>query len=154
MLSEDTIKEIEEISRTFPHPRSALTQALFIAQKKTGYLTSEVMEAVAKTLDIPPVHVRGAATFYSLYKLEPVGRHIIQICTNISCMISGSEKIVAYLGEKYALKPGETTKDGRFSLMIMDCIGSCASGPAMLISDCMYDNLTEERLDEILTTYT
>src|SRR3990172_4760589 len=104
MVNENIIKEIEELSHSFPRPQGALLEALFVMQKQQGYLTPESLETVAKILDLPPVHVKGVATFYSLYKNKPLGRHVIQICTNISCMISGSEKLVTYLEEKYNLK--------------------------------------------------
>lgn len=154
MVNENVIKEIKELSHTLPHPQGALLQALFIVQKQQGYLTSDSLKTVAEILELPPVHVKGVATFYSLYTDKPLGRNVIKMCTSISCMLCGCEKLVSYLHEKYNLKPGETTKDGRFTLKIIDCISSCASGPSMFINDNLYDNLTEKKLDQILASYT
>lgn len=153
MLNKRVIGEIKDLTLQFPQREAALLPALFIVQRQLGYLPHEALEAVANILDLPPVHVKGVASFYSQYKHQPMGKYIIQICNNISCMISGSEKFVTYFNEKYNLKPGETTVDGRFSLVIMDCIGACATGPAMLINDNFYDNLTEKGLEQILEEY-
>jgi NADH:ubiquinone oxidoreductase subunit E len=97
--------------------------------------------------------VRGTASFYSMFRHRKAGRHVIQLCTNVSCMILGAEKLVDFLQTKYGLKPNSTTQDERFSLVIMECIGSCGTAPAMLVNTDFHDNLTEKKIEEILGKY-
>jgi NADH:ubiquinone oxidoreductase subunit E len=111
------------------------------------------MTCVAQTLNLPEAFVRGTASFYSMFKHKPVGRNVIQLCTNVSCMILGAEKLVDFLENKYGVKPNGTSQDSRFSLVIMECIGACGTAPAMLVNTDFYDNLSEQRIEEILETY-
>jgi NADH:ubiquinone oxidoreductase subunit E len=97
--------------------------------------------------------VRGTASFYSMFRHKEAGRHLIQLCTNVSCMILGAERLVDYLKNKYGLEPEGTTQDKKFSLVIMECIGACGTAPAMLVDTDFYDNLTGERIEEILEKY-
>ncbi len=153
MFSETVLKEIGDIRVRYPDRRSALLPALYIAQREMGWLSQDAMVSVAKALNLPEAVVRGTASFYSMFKNKPVGRHVIQLCTNISCMILGAEKLVDFLGTKYGVKPGNTSEDGRFSLVIMECIGACGTAPAMLVNEDFHENLTEKNLVEILETY-
>jgi NADH-quinone oxidoreductase E subunit len=153
MFTETVLKEIESIKTKYPKPRSALLPALYIAQKEFGWLSHEAMQCVAHAIDVPEAAVRGTASFYAMFKHNPMGRHLIQLCTNVSCMILGAENLADFLRAKYGLESGGTTKDNRFSLMIMECIGSCGTGPAMLVNTDFHENLTEQRIEEILNTY-
>lgn len=153
MFNDTILKEIDEIKAKYPDPRSALLPALYIAQKEFGWLSSEAMLCVAQTLNMPEAVVRGTASFYSMFRHKPVGRHLVQLCTNVSCMILGSDKLVEFLKNKYGLQPNNTTQDGRFSMVIMECIGACGTAPAMLVNTDFYDNLTEKRIEEILEKY-
>ena len=143
-------EKIEEIARRYPDPRSAVMPALYLAQEKHGYLTKEAMEEVAEALNIPPVQVYEIATFYTMFNKRPVGRYHIQVCTNVSCMLLGAETLVDYLKEKLGIDVGETTRDGLFTLSTVECLGSCGTAPVMQINDTYYENLTKERIDEIL----
>ena len=127
--------------------------SLYIAQREFGWLSHEAMRVVAKTLNLPEAEVRGTASFYAMFRHKPVGRNLIQLCTNVSCMILGSEALVDLLNKKYGVEPDGTSRDGRFSLVIMECIGACGMGPAMLVNTDFYDNLTELRIEEILERY-
>jgi NADH-quinone oxidoreductase E subunit len=153
MFNDTVLKEIEEIKARYPSPESAVVPALYIAQREFGWLSYEAMQCVADALNVPEAKVRGTASFYSLLKHKHMGRHLIQLCTNVSCMILGAERLVDFLKSKYGLKPGSTTEDERFSLVIMECIGACGGAPAMLVNEDSHDNLTEERIDEILNRY-
>ena len=153
MFSEVARKEIEEISMRYPDRKAALLPVLYIAQKEFGWLSPEAYEAISTTLDIPKAPVRGVGTFYSMLKHKPVGRNLIRICTNVSCMLLGAERVVDFLRRKYGLEDGSTTSDNRFSLVIMECIGACALGPAMLVNDDLYGNLTEKTIEKILSQY-
>ncbi len=153
MFSEAAIKELEEIRQKYPSARAALLPAIYIAQKEFGWLSQDAYEAVANALGVPKAIARGVGTFYAMYKHKPLGRNIVQLCTNVSCMILGAERLVDFLKNKYGLEPGGTTPDGRFSLVIMECIGACGTAPAMLVNDDFYENLTEEYIEEILGKY-
>jgi len=153
MLSEAAIKELREIRQKYPEASAALLPALYIAQREFGYLGADAYEAVSDALGIPKAIARGVGTFYTMYKHKPMGRHIVQLCTNVSCMILGAEKLADFLKNKYGLEPGGTTPDKRFSLVIMECIGACGTAPAMLVNDDFYENLTEKYIGEILERY-
>ena len=154
MFKESVLKEIDAIKAKYPDRNSALLPSLYIAQREFGWLSHEAMEKVSRALNIPEAMVRGTASFYSMFRHKPVGRHLIQLCTNVSCMILGAEKLVDFLGSRYGLKPNSTSEDGRFSLVIMECIGACGTAPAMLVNTDFHDNLSEKRIEEILEKYT
>ncbi len=153
MFNEAAIRELEEIRTKYPNARAALLPAIYVAQREFGYLSPEAYEAVADALGVPKATVRGVATFYAMYKHKPMGKHIVQLCTNVSCMILGAEKLEDFLKNKYGLEPGGTSPDKRFSLVIMECIGACGTAPAMLVNDDFYENLTEDGLVKILEKY-
>lgn len=153
MFNETVLKEIDEIRGRYPDSRSALLPSLYVAQREFGWLSHEAMSYVARTLNLPEAMVRGTASFYSMFKHKEAGRHLIQLCTNVSCMILGAERLVDFLRAKYGMEPDNTTQDGRFSLVIMECIGACGTAPAMLVNTDFYDSLTEGRIEEILSKY-
>jgi NADH-quinone oxidoreductase subunit E len=131
--------------------QSAVMAALQIVQENNGgYLTQELMDQVAAYLDMPPIAVYEVATFYSMYELNPVGRHKVCVCTNVSCMINGSDKIVEHMEKKLGIKLGETTGDGKFTLKEVECLGACGGAPMFQIGTKYYENLTTELVDSIL----
>jgi len=132
--------------------RSAVIQALVAAQQQNGgYLNAELMDAVADYLDLPPVWVYEVATFYSMLETEPVGRHSISICTNISCMLCGADKVVRYVEDKLGISMGESTPDGRIFLKVEEeCVAACTGAPMMIVNGHYHENLTEEKIDDIL----
>ncbi len=148
----DLREKIREISKRYPDMRSAIMPALYLAQEKYGYLTREAMEEVAEILGIPPVAVYEVATFYTMYNKEPVGKYHIQVCTNVSCMLLGAETLVDHLRKRLGIDVGETTKDGLFTLSTVECLGSCGTAPVMQINDTYYEDLTKEKVDEIIKT--
>jgi NADH-quinone oxidoreductase E subunit len=153
MLSDTAIQEIEEIRAKYPTARAALLPAVYVVQREFGWLSSDAYESVSNLLGVPRAIVRGVGTFYAMYKQVPMGRNIIQLCTNVSCMLLGAERLVDFLKNKYGLEPGGTTSDNRFSLVIMECIGACGTAPAMLVNDDFYETLTEKYIEEILGKY-
>ncbi|HHH39380.1 MAG TPA: NADH-quinone oxidoreductase subunit NuoE [Sedimenticola sp.] len=131
--------------------QSAVMAALRIVQEENGgYLTRELMDRVAAYLEMPPIAVYEVATFYSMYELKPVGRHKICVCTNVSCMINGADRIVEHMEKKLGIKLGETTEDGRFTLKEVECLGACGGAPMFQIGTKYYENLTPELVDSIL----
>jgi NADH-quinone oxidoreductase E subunit len=153
MLSDASVREIKEIRGKYPDPKSAILPSLYIAIRESGWLSHEVLRCVAETLNLPPALVRGTASFYSLFRSSPTGRHLIQLCTNVSCMLLGAEKVKDVFRNRFGLEPGGTSEDRRFTLMIVECIGACDGAPSMLINDDSYDNLTEQKITEILKKY-
>lgn len=131
--------------------QSAVMAALRIVQDQNGgWLTTELMDAVADYLDMDKIHVYEVATFYSMYEHKPVGKHKICVCTNISCMVCGSGEIVEHLQDKLNIKMGETTEDKRFTLKEVECLGACSGAPMLQIGEHYYENLDAEKIDSIL----
>jgi len=153
MRSDRILEELKGAKEKYPEGRLSLLPALYVAQKRLGWLNDDALSLVAQTLSVPRTEVRSVASFYSMFRNKPMGRHLIQICTNVACMIMGSEKIVEVLREKYGIEPGGTSRDERFSLVIMECIGACGTAPAMLVNDDFHDNLTGELVIDILERY-
>ena len=124
-----------------------------IVQDECGHLTKESMDAVAAYLSMPAIAVYEAATFYSMYEHKPVGRHLVNVCTNISCKLRDSAAIVNYLEEKLDIKLGDTTNDGRFTLRAVECLGACVNAPMMQVDKNYHENLTAEIIDTVLEQY-
>lgn len=154
VLSAHAREEIDRWREKYPPEqcRSAVLAALRAAQHQNdGYLTRELMDAVASYLGLPPIYIYEAASFYSMYELEPVGRHSISVCTNISCMLCGSDEIVAHIENKLGIRIGESTPDGRIYLkQEEECLAACCGAPMMMINHVYYENLTPEKVDQIL----
>ncbi len=154
LLSKEVRKEIDHWLGKFPEDRrqSAVIAALTAVQEHgDGHLTTEQMDAVADYLGMPRIAVYEVASFYSLFDLEPVGRHKIAVCNNISCMLCGGDDIIRHIERKLGIRLGETTADGRFTLKREEeCLAACAGAPMMAVDGRYYENLTPEKVDEIL----
>ena len=152
MLSEPSLKEIEFELSKYPEDRrqSALMAALRIAQDEHGWLSNELIEYVAQVIQVPAVRAYEVASFYSMYELKPVGKHKISVCTNISCMLRGSDEIVSHLTQRLGVDLGETTADGKITLKEVECLAACAGAPMMQVNRDYVENLTPERIDEVL----
>lgn len=152
-FTEGVASEIEEIVSRYPSRRSALLPVLRIAQRESGCLSLEALEAVAEALRLPKAYVRGVATFHTMFRTRPLGRNIIRLCTNVTCSLFASERLLSVIKEKFAVEPGGTTRDGRFSLVEMECLGACDAPPAMLVNSDLHMNLTPENITRILESY-
>src|SRR5678809_1242503 len=133
-FSSDKLSKVKEIMARYPEGKhkSALIPVLHLAQEEFGgWLSPETMDYVASLLNIQPIEVYEVATFYSMYNLKPVGRYMFEVCQTGPCMINGSDAIIKYIGEKLGIKPGETTKDGMFTLKTVECLGACGYAPMM-----------------------
>lgn len=131
--------------------RAALLPALHLAQDELGWLPEPAMAYVGHLLDIPPVRVREVATFYTMYRLHPVGRQHIGVCNSVSCWAMGAEKIIEHCAQKLGIHPGETTRDGQFSLEEVACLASCGTAPAVLVNNFTYvENVTPQSLDQLI----
>lgn len=133
--------------------QSAVISVLTIVQSHYGYLTNELMDAVAEYLEMPAIAVYEVASFYTMFEREPVGKHIINVCTNISCQLAGSSDVVALFEKKLGIKIGETTPDGKFTLRGVECLAACVDAPAMQIDTNDYKKVTVDAIDEILESY-
>jgi len=153
-LSAHLREEIDHWVAKFPpdRKRSAVLAALRTAQhENNGYLTRELMDGIANYLQLPAVQVYEVATFYSMFETKPVGRHHVSVCTNISCMLCGGEDILAHVERRLGIKVGQSTADGRFFLkQEEECLAACTGAPMMMVDHAFYENLTPEKVDEIL----
>ena len=153
-LSSHACEEIDALLKCFPEDKkkSALLGALNTVQHENkGFLTTELMDSVADYLGLEKIEVYEVASFYSMYELKPVARHNVAICTNISCMLMGSQSIVDHIERKLGVKLGESTADDRIYLKKEEeCLAACAGGPMMQVDHVYYENLTPEKIDEIL----
>ena len=153
-LSEHTRAEIDHWVAKFPpgRQRSAVISALRAAQEQNhGYLTAELMDAVAAHLRLPPIQVYEVASFYSMFETHPCGRHHVSVCTNISCMLRGGEEIAAHVERKLGIKLGESTPDGRIYLKREEeCLAACAGAPMMMVDHHYHEHLPPEKVDRIL----
>ena len=153
-LSEATRAEIDHWIAKFPpgRQRSATIAALRAAQEQNhGYLSAELMNAVAEYLHLPPIQVYEVASFYSMFELHPCGRHHVSICTNISCMLRGAEELVAHAERKLGIRLGESTPDGRILLkQEEECLAACTGAPMLMVDHVFHEHLTPEKLERIL----
>lgn len=153
LISPESKAAIDKWVAKYPseQKQSACMPALRILQEQNGgWLTNDLMDAVAEYLEMPAISVYEVATFYSMYEMEPVGRHKICVCTNVSCMLCGSDEIVGHLRNRLGISLGETTPDGRFTLKEVECLGACGGAPMFQIGTRYYENLTPQRIDAIL----
>jgi NADH-quinone oxidoreductase subunit E len=153
-LSNHVREEIDHWVAKFPpgRQRSAVIAALHAVQHENhGYLTAELMTAVAQYMELPAIQVFEVATFYSMFETKPVGRHSISVCTNISCMLRGADEIVAHVERKLGVKTGQSTPDGKFHLKREEeCLAACCGAPMMMVDHVYHENLTPSSVDEIL----
>jgi NADH-quinone oxidoreductase subunit E len=152
LLSAESLTEIDHELAKYPADRrqSALMAALRIAQDEHRWLSDELIEHVAEIIQVPVVRAYEVATFYSMYDLDPVGQHKIQVCTNVSCMLRGCDRVVDHLQDKLGIGFGETTLDGKYTLKEVECLAACAGAPMMQIGHDYYEDLTPDKIDQIL----
>lgn len=152
-FSQEALKEIDRIIAQYPkeHKKSALLPVLHIVQKdKDGSLSVDTMNQVATILEIKPIEVYEVVTFYTMYFTKPVGKYVIEVCQTGPCMICGSDNVVRYLESKLGIKVGETTPDNIFTLRTVECLGACGYAPMFQIGEQYFENLTEDKIDQII----
>jgi NADH-quinone oxidoreductase subunit E len=150
ILTKESITKIKEKTARYPKRKSGILPALTIAYRQVGYLNDQIYREIAKAIEVPYVEVAEAATFYTMFPKQPVGKYLIQVCHNISCALLGADSLIGYLEQKLEINKGETTKDGLFTLISVECLGSCATAPMMQINNDFYENLTRDKVDIIL----
>ncbi|MCE2983016.1 MAG: NADH-quinone oxidoreductase subunit NuoE [Parachlamydia sp.] len=150
MLSDETKQAIFKLQRRYPEKRSALLPALHLAQAEAGYLPCEVQEEVARLFELDVNEVNGVVSFYDMFHDQPVGKHHLHVCKNISCMLRGADGLLARLCQKLQAAPGETTSDGAFTIIASECLAACDRAPVMLVDDKVVGPVKEEEIEEIL----
>jgi NADH-quinone oxidoreductase subunit E len=153
VFSEEKLAKVREIIQRYPQgkQKSALLPVLHLAQQEfNGWLDVPIMDYVASLLNIEPIEVYEVASFYSMYNLKPVGKHMFEVCHTGPCMVRGSDKIIEYIEEKLNIRVGETTEDGMFTLKTVECLGACGYAPMMQLGRTYRENLTPERVDAII----
>ncbi len=149
-FSEQNKQEIEQILARYPRKQAALLPVLWVAQKQFGWISQEVMDLVARTLDVSPAHVYGVTTFYTMFHQDPPGKFQIEVCRTLPCALMGCDRILDHLKKRLEIDEGETTKDKRFTLKTVECLASCGTAPAMRVNEKYYENLTEAEVDRLL----
>ncbi len=149
-LSAESRARAAAIAARYPRPQAALLPVLRIVQEELGWVPPEAEAWAAGLLDLAPVQVREVATFYSLLRRKKPGRHVIQVCRNLSCTLRGAQDLLAHLRDRWDLRPGGTSGDGRFSLLAVECLGCCHESPCVIVDDLEHVGVTREGLDEIL----
>ncbi len=142
--------EFEELAARYPQKRAALLPILHRMQEVHGWISPEVMEAVAGWIGLAPVEVEGVVSFYPMFRRRPAGRHLVSVCKNISCHLCGAEDVLAAIEKRFGLKPGETSADGRITLQAVQCLGACGYGPMMDVDGTYHEHLTPDSAVEIL----
>jgi len=149
-LSEGSLRRIEQLKTRYQHPQAVLLEALWMWQGEHGWVSEEGMRYVGDLVGAPYHHVLGVVTFYTMFNQKPVGRHKLEVCTNVSCMLRNSERLLKHIEERLQIKTGETTPDNRFTLVEAECLGSCGTAPVMQVGDRYYENLDAAGVDKIL----
>ena len=150
-LSPERERKLKEILERYPTTMAATLPLLHLCQEQAGYVSEEVMDFVARRLDLPPSHVQGVVTFYTLYNQHPVGKHQVWICRTLPCALRGAYDVIAQCEKRLGIKCGETTSDGKVTLRTAECLASCGTAPMMQVDREYFEDLTRERVDEILT---
>lgn len=149
-FSENTLKSAQIILSHYPNKEAALLPLLHLAQKEFGYISLEAEKYVAQFLQLPLPRVHSVVTFYTMFSQKPLGKYHIQICKNISCSLLGAHHLIEYVINKLKIKHKEVTEDKKFSLELVECLGSCGTAPVIRINETFYENLTKEKVDKIL----
>lgn len=155
LVSPDSIRDIDEWIGKYPadQKQSAVMSALRIVQEEHHYLTPQLMDAVADYLGMPAIAVYEVATFYTMYEHKPLGRNLVNVCTNVSCMLRGSGAVMDHLCSTLGVEPGGTSSDGRFTVRSVECLGACVNAPMMQINKDYHENLTTDKIDQALEQY-
>jgi NADH-quinone oxidoreductase subunit E len=146
----DQLAEVRRLQGLYPDPRGALLPVLYLAQEAFGWVSEEAEEYVGGLFNLSPAHVHEVVTFYTMYFRQPRGRHVVSVCHNLSCHLAGAEDILGHLRRRLGVEPGETTEDGRVTLLAVECLCACEMAPMLQIDDRYEGNLTPEAVDRLL----
>jgi NADH-quinone oxidoreductase E subunit len=150
MLTEEHQKKVEELRKRYPTSQALVLPVLWIVQEQEGYISEDSMKYVASLLHIPFGHIYGVVSFYTMLQKDRIGKYHIEVCTNVSCMLRGSGKILEHIEQRLGLKVGETSPDKKWTLTETECLGSCGTAPMLAVGDEYYENLTLEKIDKLI----
>ena len=150
MLSEKNQKKVEELRKRYPTSQALVLPVLWMVQEEEGYISEDSMKYVAALLHIPFGHILGVVSFYTMLQKGRIGKHHIEVCTNVSCMLRGSGKILEHIEKRLGITVGETSPDKKWTLSEAECMGSCGTAPMLAIGDEYYENLTLEKIDKLI----
>src|SRR5574338_1112295 len=151
-FSPENLERINKEIQKYPEKKPAVMAALYIAQEQSGYISNEVIKEVSLLLDMTAEEVLGVVTFYTMYYQKPMGKNHIQVCTNVSCMLRGGYEIWNQVKDKLGLENMEVTEDHKFSIEEVECMGSCGTAPMLAINEDYYENLTKEKVEELINS--
>lgn len=151
MISADARRKIESLKSEYETNQSALIPALHVAQADQGWVSEETQREIAQILGLTEQSVRAVVSFYTMFHQRPVGRHLLQVCRNLSCCLLGGMKLQKQIEERLGITEGETTKDGRFTLITVECLGSCGTAPVVMVNDRYHENVTPQEMDRLLS---
>ncbi|HYV41619.1 MAG TPA: NADH-quinone oxidoreductase subunit NuoE [Thermoanaerobaculia bacterium] len=146
----EALARIEKILTRYPTKQAALLPVLWVAQETWGWISREAAEEVARILEVSPAHVDGVLTFYTMFNLRPVGRNLLQVCTSISCHLAGAGRLLEHCRKRLGVDLEETTPDGKFTVVEVECIAGCDRAPSMMVNDTYYEPIDEKKLDALL----
>jgi NADH-quinone oxidoreductase E subunit len=150
ILTAESVTRMKFSAEKYPQVKSAILPALTIAYRQVGHLNDDIYDEIATVLSLPVVEIAEAASFYTMFPKKPVGKYLIQVCHNISCALLGAEGLITYLSDKLEIQVGETTPDNLFTLVRVECLGSCSTAPMVQINHDYYENLTRQKVDDLL----
>ncbi len=153
MLNDLNLKRVDEIIKRYPEPRAALLPALWIAQEQEGYISLKMMKFLGNLLSLSYSHILGVVSFYTMFHEKPLGRFHIEVCTNISCMLKGSDKILSTVEKHCGIKCGETSEDGKFTITEVECMGACSGAPMIAVGEDYFENLNEDKTLKLLNNF-
>lgn len=146
----EELDRIESLKARYPDGKAAIMPVLWMAQQKWGWLSEDVMRYIGDVMQLPYAHVKGVATFYTMYFKKPMGRNHVQVCTNVSCMLRGGEQILQHVMGRLGVGNNEATPDGRYSIEEVECMGACGGAPMIAINETFYENVTVTQVDQLL----
>jgi NADH-quinone oxidoreductase subunit E len=152
MLTQENLQKAEALFNKYPEKKAALLPVLWIAQDQEGWISEEMMKYVAELVGVPYAHVLGVVTFYTMFNDKKLGRYHIEVCTNVSCMLKGSDNIVSTVERLCGTKLGHTSADGKFTVSEVECMGACGGAPMIAIGENYYEYLTPEKTEQLLTS--
>jgi len=149
--SKDFQAKVDALVKGYPRPQSALIPALHLCQAELRHVPVEFQAFIAERLGLPQAHVRGVVTFYEMFSEKPLGRHLLQVCKTLPCLLAGSEILLEHLQNRLNLRPGQTSHDGKFTLMTVECLACCDGGPALMVNETLYRRVSPDDVDRILS---
>jgi NADH-quinone oxidoreductase E subunit len=150
MFSAEQLQHIDDLKKRYQNPQAVVLAALWIWQEQHGWVSEEGMKAVADALGVPYHHVYGVVTFYTMYNQKPMGKYKIEVCTNVSCMLRGCDRIIERIEQKLGITLGQPEPDAKYTLVEAECLGSCGTAPMMQVGDEYYENLDDAKVDAVL----